>query len=406
MFKVERLKQPSVLVIAVIFLLASFIPILTRQKVKAYTLPLSREIKMSSSAAGATSVTYRVAWQASATYTVKGIVIDFCSTSPIIGDTCTKPTGFSVGTPTIANQSGISGFSASSANTNRTLLLTNATGSSLTASTTNVSFELTTATNPTSSNTTFYARIITYTNDTGADSPATYTDTSPGTSTEAGGVALSTADQITIQSKVQERITFCVYTSAANYTSCGSVSTTNPVVLGDTNGVLNPSLPSVSKTAKYNITTNASNGVTIRAKGSTLTSGSFTIDAIGSGSSSGASSSVGTEQFGLCTYRDTGGGTGGLTPDNNYDGDASGTTSTACSGTTAGQASGNDNSANFTFDTTTSNDNWSTTYGDTIATKTAGNFSTGILVFLGNISNTTEPGIYTTTLTFIATGNY
>ena len=402
MFIIERLKRPSALAAIALLLLASLLPILSRQKVGAYTLPISREIKLSTSLASATNVTYRVAWQASASYTIKGIVVDFCSTSPIIGDTCTKPAGFDVGTPTITNLNGISGGTwasgAASANSGRTLLLTDATGNALTASTTNVSFELTTATNPSASNTTFYARILTYINDTGANSPATYTDTSPGTTTEAGGIAMSTADQITVQSKVQERITFCIYTSAANYTNC-TVSTTNPVILGDTNGVLSTTQPSINKTAKYNITTNASNGVTIRAKGTTLTSGSFTIDPVAAGNSTGTTSSVGTEQFGVCTYRDTGGGTTGLTPSAPYN-------SANCSGTTAGQGAGNDNSANFGFDTTTSNDNWGTTYGDTIATKAAGDFSTGILVFLGNVSNTTEAGIYTTTLTFIATGNY
>jgi hypothetical protein len=224
---------------------------------------------------------------------------------------------------------------------------------------------------------------------------------------EAGGIALSTADLITVEAKVQERLTFCVYTSAATYTDC-SGNATNPVILGDVNGVLSSTQPSISKDAKYNITTNAGNGATIRLKGDTLESGAFSIDAVGdatAGDGVPATYAASTELFGLCTYEDAGSTeTGGITPTAEYDGGAG----TECSGTTDGQGAANDNSAEFTFflDGNPTGTAIDSTYGDSIATKTAGDFSTGILVFLGGVDNTTEPGIYTTTLDFIATGRY
>jgi hypothetical protein len=176
---------------------------------------------------------------------------------------------------------------------------------------------------------------------------------------------------------------------AYDQTDCSNL--TDPVVLGDVNGVLDTISPSISKEAMYNITTNASAGATIRMKGDTLASGLFTINAIGD---TAVASNEGSEQFGMCTYLDAG-SAAGLTPQVPYN-DA------ACVGTTQGQGATNDNDALFAFDTA----NTTSTYGQAIAQKTAGDWSTGVLVFLGNVSNITEPGIYTTTLDFIATGRY
>lgn len=403
------LKRPMFFALAAVLLLASIVPVLVRNTASAYTLPDHREIKMDSSKASNTGTTYNVSWYSNSgsTYTIKGIVVDFCDETPIIGDTtCTKPTGFSIASNAVSLTSGISGGTwvsgASTANSGRTLILTDSTGNSLTSGGqggggTNVNFTINNVTNPSTSNHTFYARIYAYTTTSDATS---YTPSVLGTPTEAGGIALSTADQITIQSKVQERLTFCVYTSAVQ-ANCSGTSTTNPVILGDaTTGVLDPGHSYTNIQAKYNVATNASNGVTVRAKGTTLTSGSFTIDPVGA---SATASSVGTEQFGLCTFRDTGGSAGPsstLTPASPYNNGSCGTVTTGMD--LAG-------SAQFGYDVATgggTGNNFLSTYGATIANKTAGDFSTGVLAFLGNIANTTEPGIYTSTLTFIATGNY
>lgn len=424
MFILEKLRRPSAVASAAVLVLASIVPLLGNDKVSAYELLTSREIRMSSSAGSGTSagtdVTYLIRSTTPSTQTIGSIVIDFCSNSPIIGDSCTAPAGFNINEAglAIANQTGITTWTATPhANSDTNTVVLTRTAASFTAGT--FTFELGSTggsdgiTNPTASNTTFYARILTYADadDDGdgcsaADDSAVCYPTVDNTaqSLHAGGTAMSTADQITIQSKVQERLTFCVYTGAASYATC-ALSATNPVVLGDANGVLDPNNAYVSTATKYNVTTNATNGVTIRAKGATLTSGSNSIDAIGA---TAAASAAGTEQFGFCTYRDAGGGTTGLTPSAPYN-------HANCSATT--QGINGHGSAQFAFDITTAcgatasaadfqENNLSCRYGDAIATKSAGNFSTGVVSFIGNISNTTEPGIYTTTMTFIATGNY
>src|SRR5690606_3504730 len=143
---------------------------------------------------------------------------------------------------------------------------------------------------------------------------------------------------------VQEKLTFCVYTSAANYADCTGV-TGSAVTLGDTNGVLDTAGPYVDKTTKYNIATNASVDAVIRVKGDTLETGSFAIDAIGGAS---VASATGTEQFGLCTYTDASStDTLTLDPDSPYaHANCSATTQTAGTGSTGGTGG-----AQFAFDT-------------------------------------------------------
>jgi hypothetical protein len=358
-----------------------------------------RLIRMSSSAQGAAATTYHVEFRFGQTGNVGGIVVDFCDNSPIIGDTtCTNPTGFSSGTTVTAQSNGagadISTFTTVTAEGNG-VSISNATPVNMTATNVDVSFDITNVTNPTTANHTFYARIYTFATQAAAQA---YTIATPGTYLDAGGIALSTAEQITITSRVQERLVFCVYTSGAGDNCTGGDETGNAIILGDTNGVLDPTGPYVNKDAKFSITTNAQSNAVVNVKGTTLTSGGNTIDA----NATATASNAGTEQFGLCVYQSAG---SGMTIDTLYDGDLAGNTSTDCTGTTdtagTGTPGGNNNSE-FAFDTASTTG----TYGDTIVTKPAGNYSTGTFAFIGNIANTTEAGIYTTVLTFIATGSY
>lgn len=393
----DKLRQHLPLLFVAVLLFVTTIPAIMAAHAGAYGLVTARYIEMSSSANGEADVTYSVGFTTATTSNVGGIVINFCSNSPIIGDSCTAPTGFlsNFANLALANQAGISGFAVDTTNsTNNTVILTNNAAPSINSSTT-VTFDLGSTgvndgiTNPTTTNTTFYARILTYTTDVNAQA---YAPTNPGGGTgviDAGGVALSTAAQITITSKVQERLTFCVYTGV-NCAAGGSA-----VTLGDTNGVLDPAGPYVDKNTQYDVATNASQGVIIRIKGDTLKSGAFDVTAIGA---TAAASAPGTEQFGFCTYETTG---SGLTPTTPYD-NANCNTTTQSAGTATPGGTG---TANFAFDTNNTTGTTST-YGADFAHKTAGSTSSGLLAFIGNISNTTEAGIYTTTLTFIATGTY
>jgi hypothetical protein len=212
---------------------------------------------------------------------------------------------------------------------------------------------------------------------------------------DSGGIALSTAAQITVTAKVQETLSFCVYTNA----NCGAGGTA--VTLGDTNGVLSTAGPFVDKNTKFDIATNAggaSPAATVRFKAPTLTSGANTIDAIGA---TAVVSNPGNNQFGLCTYRSAGSLLTILPPYNNgaSDGGAActGTTQTAGTGATGGT-----NGALFAFETAPA----ATTFGDDLATINAGASNTGRIAYIGNVSPTQQAGIYTSTFTFVATAVY
>jgi hypothetical protein len=405
---VNKLRRPTALAAAALLLLASFVPLLASQTASAYVLLGNREIRMSSAVGGDADVSYRVDFVIPAGITnLQGVVVTFCEESPIIGDEdCTAPAGLDLdvsGTNAAVDLDegdvDLSGFTQAFANIvsggggeENTLTLSDGTGVAVSASD-SVVFTIPNVTNPTAVNETFYARIMLYDDNDDATGYSVADNNEP---VQAGGIAMSTAELITIEAKVQERITFCVFTgtpTSFDGDDCNVV--TDPVVLGDSNGVLDFETESISKDAHYAITTNAGAGATIRMKGdSTLTSGSFSIDEIGA---TAAASDTGTEQFGMCTYRNPG-SAAGLTPVAPYN-------HADCDQTTDGQGAGNADDAEFAFDLTSS-DGVDSEYGQAIATKAAGDWSTGVLVFLGNISTVTEPGIYTTDLNFIATGRY
>lgn len=354
----------------------------------------ARSIKLSTSstAASAATTAYSFLFTTTSTYTGKGIVVDFCSNSPIIGDTtCTAPTGFSLASATITTNSApmnSSAWTIGTLNTNRTLTLTNATGVAFTNATI-ADFTINLVQNPTTActgvNCTFYARIYTYTTST---APALYTVANPDagtTHTDDGGVAISTANQVTVTAKVQESLLFCVFTSAGP--GC-SGSTVAGIPLGDANGVLSGTTTSYvgATTAKLGLASNASTGVTVNAKGVTLTSpGAFTIDPTnaGAGTCFADSATSSLEQYGFRVTAAVG-GTGTQNLDAGY----------SCA------------SVNHSWDTT----NLATTYGDRVMYTSGPNTeaaTTAVGVeFQAKSSTASEPGVYTSTMTFIATGIY
>ncbi len=389
---------------------AALVPALLFGKANA-GIPTDRSITLATSAGGATDVTYDVAFTTATTGAIQGIIVEFCDNTPIIGDSCTAPTGFDLIPGSLATSDTIAGgaFAIDGSSSANQLVLTRTDATSITSAT---ALTLTLGgaggsdgvTNPTAGNHTFYARILTYVDNdddsdgcSNADDNATcYAPTTPRTFSDAGGVALSTANQLQITAKVQERLSFCVYIGSCTANTTGA-SRTSAFNLGNTNGVLDPAGPYVDKTAAFDISTNALSGATVVVKGDTLVSGAFDIAEIGG---SATTSSAGSEQFGMCLYQSAGSGLVVSAPYNNGGTPANcntQTTQTSGTGSTGGAGT-----ATFAFDTAAT----TASSGDVIATKPAGNTSTAAMVFLGNIAFTTEAGIYQTTLTYVATGQY
>jgi hypothetical protein len=343
-------------------------------------IPTQRSITISSSAASATDVTYTVHFHPLATTDhVEGLVLDFCGDSPIIGGaTCSAIADLDVKThSSLANQVGVVDWEIVGASSTTTKLVLSRTGGAADTAA-SVSFDVLAVDNPSATNTTFYTRLLTFSTDALA---AAYTSATPGTYVDAGGIALSTANQLNILAIVQERLTFCVYTGA----NCGAGGSS--IDLGDVNHVLDSSHSYTDINAKFDIATNALGGANVVLKGATLTSGGFSITAIGAAS---AASSTGTEQFGMCLWQSSG---SGFTPAAPY-------SHASCSTVTTGMDLAG--VAQFAFDSAVTGG----ASGDDIGTKVAGTTSQATLAFLGNIAWTTEAGIYQTALTLVATGTY
>lgn len=351
---------------------------------------------MSTSAASA-SATYKLTF--TPVTTAQELIVDFCANDPLISDSCT----FSSATvPTISSPTSDLGTAASvgSGSPVHTIKVTGLTMTGGSAFTINFTAGIT---NP-STNTSFYARILTYpTSGASGYTPANTSGNTPttGSYTDYGGVALSTAANISIQSKVFETLSYCVFQS-----SCGTAPSLS---LGDpTTGALSITNAYVNNNAQYTIATNASGGADVVLRGTTLCRSStpsdcntgsasqYTITSMGN---TAATSTTGSEQFGMCM--DTTGANGGLAAVSPYD--DPGTGNNCHTGIATGTYSG---SSKFAFNDSPSTGSNSSGGTDIMQSTGAVSSYTGSFVFLGNISATTEAGIYSTDLNTVATGKF
>ncbi len=339
---------------AFLFVMALAVPALVQPQKSAAAQLSHRSITISSSKLSQSSVTYAVSFRVASTTTIKGIVVEICQDSPLIGTACSTTNGVT-NTPTSStiNVTGTGGCTAGptaftvdshSTSTGR-LLLRHATGVVGCASGDTITLSFT-ATNPSgtasSSGTpgSFYGRILTYAagdgtfgNSTGADD---YTSTTPGTHLDDGGVAMSTANQLTVNARVQEQLQFCVggttvndattsvasdcsaaFTGAA---SCGASGTTIDLGVLDSSSVYTSPVSTSTNGNTCNgaamVRTNAANGVqvvyfaeqdtgsnhlgTLRVAGSTCNAGNVNTDqCIDAKGTTQGTFTAGVEKFGM-----------------------------------------------------------------------------------------------------------
>ena len=337
----------------------------------------ARAITMSSSTPSATAVTYQVAFKPQSSYTIKGIIIDFCAADPIIGDsTCANPGSLSTASATMNASPGIAGYTnlgvgtgswtVSALNSNRTFKAIDALGPALTSGTL-YDFTIGAMVNPSITGT-FYARIITYT--ASAGDIASYAPGTEGSvdATDYGGIALSTAAVINITAKVAEALAFCVYKSACSDNPSFTIGHAVGSATVLTSGAVD------TQTVTFSISTNAQGGVLVRLFGDTLKSGTNSIPAVGA---TAGPITAGTADFGL--YLSTLG--------TNLSATAPYTTS----------------ASTYAFDVTSS----IAVYGDQIASLSGPtNASISTITYGATASNTSAAGTYTTTHQLIATGTF
>ena len=319
----------------------------------------SRSLTLGSSAVGETT-THKFTFTIPSTTVVKSVQFTYCNVST---GACVTPTSLTTSGGSASSLSaGLTGFTLVNT-TNGAPYLTNATGANISGVQT---VTLNNIVNPTPvsslKNVTFYVRITTY----------TAADASTG-ATDAGVVAASTANQVTISAIVPESLTFCViaYGGLCNDTSVSTIDLGNLSTGAASSGV-----------SQFIAGTNANGGYTVSANGNTLTSGSNTIAAY---SSPTTGTAYGASGFGINLMANN---TPAVTNSANV---------TTAAAPSLGTPASNYNTANL----------YKFVSADPIASATGPtNLQTFTVSYLANLSAAQAAGTYTTTLNYICTATF
>ena len=303
--------------------------------------------------------------------TVGSIEFLYCTTAD---GTCTTPTGLVTTTATLGSQSGATGFSM--VNTTNGAPYINQTSGVSVAAGTQLIYQLASITNPTTANQTFYVRISTF-----ASTNAT------GTPIDTGNVAAATANQILLSGTMPESLVFCTG-ATINETSGVPNCTTATSGAVSFSSLFSPTAAATA-TSQMAASTNASHGYAITVNGTSLSSGSNSITAMGTSTTS----VNGTSQFGMNLVANT---TATSTP-------AVGAAITPASNGTdfkAAALTGYDTPDNFMFVT-----------GDSVASSSDGgagpsNAQIYTVSYIVNVPGDQAAGTYTTTLTYICTATF
>lgn len=347
----------------------------------------SRSVALSSSVKSSTNVTYNVSFTTSTTTptTATAFVVQFCSNTPLIGQTCTAPSGMTAASVTTAT-AGASISTTTVATANKVVV----DKAGMTPGSA-VSVELAGITNPSTAGP-LYARIATYDTDAHAANYSTDGATLGAGQVDSGSVAISITDGVAVSGAVLESMTFCVsgtsIAASCDLADGGSLLTAPTLTLGENvGGVVALSSTAVSTGTIYTqMSTNAAGGAIVSLKsnaasscGGLMLAGSVTCYIPASGI---AANTVvaGTAGFGVKTGADVTGSDGDYKASTNY------------------------NSTTYHMDAT----GVTGTYGDPIL-NTAGAPANNLnmpLTFGVSIGNNTPAGKYSADLNLIATGTF
>lgn len=287
------------------------------------------------------------------TNNVGSIVFQYCE-APLVTDPCVAPSGVDVSNVGLAGQTGETGFGLHANTTSNRIVISRA---PLANTPGTVSYDFNNALNPDTPNHTTYVRISTYTSDDGTGSFA-----------DNGAVAFSLTPALGVNVFVPPYLTFCVGITVA--LEC-QAATGNYIDLG----ILSAQKIS-SSTSQFAGATNDESGYSVFVEGTTMTSGNNEIARLASPTAAVA----GSQQFGINLVANTAPGIG-----TNPDG----------SGTL------------LPTPTYGAQNNYSFNPGDVIATTTSPTEYNRLTVsYIVNIINNQPPGVYSTTLTYVAVATF
>ena len=274
---------------AFVMLAATFTPLFVTQTASAAQLT-DRSVQLTNSSKGATGVDYAFTFTSSAATTDAGVLVEFCSNSPLVGDACTAPgNSFSVSGSNVTGGTKVGTWTANRVEVEKTL-----------AASTNT-FTITGVANPTVAGT-VYARVVTYGS---AGAISTNTTVTPGTHIDEGAVAFSVTDTIGLSGSVREELTFCVSGTIIT-DNCASGLSSTALELGETVGTSKAlSATAISTADVYTqLSTNALSGAVVRIKNTSNTCGGLnrageTTCDIAAAGASWATTAVGEAKFGV-----------------------------------------------------------------------------------------------------------
>ncbi len=337
-----------------------------------------RSVALSNSAKATSGVSYEVSFKA-ATAGTNAFIVDFCD-SPTINTTCTAPAGLNVTTPTV-DGANATAAAAGASTVNVTLASTAGAGDT-------VDVKLGGLTTPTNAGP-IYARIVTYTDASGFTG---YDAAALGTHLDDGSVAISITDSIGVSGVVKETMTFCV-SSTAIADDCAGAALSGVKLTNATTGEALDAGQASTADIYTQISTNASQGAVVSLKSNALDCGGLLRAGAGSACDiKPASPSVASEAA--------------LTGNALFGVKAATTDTLDATKGTFVQDSAYDN---FYMNYVAGNATGVTSvYGDPIlntASAPASNRNVK-MTFGASINNTTPAGLYSATLSLIATGKF
>ena len=314
---------------------------------------LDRSLTLSNSNASS-SASYTVGFTIPSNSPVGSIRFLFCSNTPLEIDTCDAPNGFDVSAATIGAQSGFGIMTIRTQDAN-SIVVGNDPTAVVPPKPVSFTFDNVTSPNDIGS---YYLRLSTYSSNNGT-----------GGRIDFGGLAFAINNNVQITSEVPPFLAFCSGVTISGFTCAGASG--DSVNLG----ILSSSRSSSGQSQLLGAT-NAGDGYNVQVNGTTLTSVNNVIQALASPDIS----RPGTPQFGL-NLRLNSDPAVGAEP------------------TGAGSGSGVGNYAladRFTFNS-----------GDLVAaTSGSDDFRKYTVTYLANVPTGQHIGVYTSTLTYVCTGNF
>ncbi|MFZ1248761.1 MAG: hypothetical protein WAQ24_00365 [Candidatus Saccharimonadales bacterium] len=315
----------------------------------------SREFRAANNTTDATTE-YELSFSGQSAGSVRSFRLQLCVNDPFPGQPCTAPNGLSFTAATLASQSGMSGFSLGTTTNANELIVTRSSPAPTTLN--RVSFVLQNVHNPSNPGT-VYARLESFTG-----------PNATGMRHDAAGLAVAYLSAgLNVKSYVPPFLLFCIANTIQN-NDCATAQG-NYIDFGE----FSPTRTAVGQTQML-VATNADYGYSIRVLGTTMTSGINALPAL-------ASSDVsrrGVSQFGL-----------------NLRANSVPAVGKNVEGAGVGAVSGDYNRADY----------FRFVPGETlVSSPDPDNFRLFTISYVANVSKDQAPGIYVSTLTYVALASF